>query len=171
METEVEMVPIDKLERHPQNPRIGDVDEIATSIKANGWWGTVVAQRSTRYVLAGNHRLLAAQKVGLEEVPVYWVDVDDPTAHRILLADNKTAELATYDEELLVELLSSVVEESSLLGTGYTDADIAELLEAVDVEFFPEEGEQPRLDQRNPTTCPDCGFEWRVGPSNTIEPV
>jgi len=170
-EMSVEMVDVSDLIKHPENPRVGDINAIAASIKSNGWWGTIVAQKSTNYVLAGNHRLEAAIKLQMATVPVYWVDVDDQQAIKILLADNKTAELATYNEELLIDLLSSVVEESDLLGTGYSDADIAQLLDTLDIDFVPEEGEQPRLDQRNATTCPECGFEWRVGPRNTIEPV
>ena len=94
-EMSVEMVDVSDLIKHPENPRVGDINAIAASIKANGWWGTIVAQKSTSYVLAGNHRLEAAVKLQMATVPVYWVDVDDQQAIKILLADNKTAELAT----------------------------------------------------------------------------
>lgn len=125
------MTSVDKLIVHPDNPRVGNIDLIVESIRRNGWYGTVVAQRSTRNVLAGNHRLMAAREVGIEEVPVYWVDVDDATATRILLADNRTADVATYDTQSLVSLLSAVRDDDNLLGTGWDDDDIADLLMSV----------------------------------------
>jgi DNA modification methylase len=116
------------LKTHPDNPRQGDVDAIAASITENGWYGTIVAQKSTGIVLAGNHRLQAATRLGLEEVPVYWVDVDDTEARKILLADNRTNDLATYDNKILGELLAELSETDDLLGTGYTDNDLDDLL-------------------------------------------
>jgi hypothetical protein len=124
---DITMVKVSELSRHPNNPRLGDIDVIVDSIRRNGWYGTLVAQRSTGYVLAGNHRLQAAQRVGIESVPVYWVDVDDATATRILLADNKTSDNAIYDDQQLVDLLMTVSNDDDLLGTGW-DADELEAL-------------------------------------------
>lgn len=129
---EVTTVSVSDLTLHPDNPRQGDVTSIVESINTNGWYGTIVAQRSTGFVLAGNHRLKAAQQIGISEVPVYWVDVDDKAARRILLADNRTAELATYDDEQLVELLTSVLEDDDLVGTGWTEDDIELLASAIE---------------------------------------
>lgn len=112
---------------HPENPRRGDIDSIVMSIERNGWFGTVVAQRSTSRVLAGNHRLMAAQRLGLAEVPVFWVDVDDDTALRILIADNRTSDLATYDDAALVDLLTRLDTDENLDGTGYSANDLADL--------------------------------------------
>lgn len=120
---------------HPQNPRQGDIGAIATSIQENGWYGTVVAQKSTNYVLAGNHRLQAAQQLGIKEVPVYWVDVDDKTATKIMLADNKTNDLALYDDDILATLLTELASTDDLLGTGFDGDDLDLLLqEEVDWE-------------------------------------
>tara|TARA_Y100000590_G_scaffold259805_2_gene291840 strand:- start:10274 stop:11581 length:1308 start_codon:yes stop_codon:yes gene_type:complete len=121
----IEQVPVESLIVHPDNPRVGDVSAIANSIHVNGWWGTLVAQRSTNYVLAGNHRLLAAQSLGMETVPVYWVDVDDDHAVRILLADNRTSDLGSYDDEALITLLESLAGDYELEGVGW-DADALE---------------------------------------------
>lgn len=124
-----ENVPLDRLERHPRNPRQGDVGAIHQSIEANGFYGAVVAQKSTGYVLAGNHRMEAARHAGAEEVPVIWVDVDDGEALRILLADNRTNDLATYNEALLAEVLQGLLEDGGTLdGTGYDGDALDELL-------------------------------------------
>lgn len=128
---DVTMTSVDELKPHPENPRRGDVDAIVESIKANGWYGTIVAQRSTGHVLAGNHRLEAARIVGIDTVPVYWVDVDDATATRVLLADNRVNDRASYDTQALVTLLSAVRDDDNLLGTGWDDDDIADLLMSV----------------------------------------
>ncbi len=119
---------IGELKPHPSNPRQGDVGAIIQSIEANGWYGTLVAQISTGHVLAGNHRLQAAIHCGLDRVPVHWVDVDDDTAHRILLADNRTTDLATYDEHALADLLVEMGKTGNLDGTGYDGDDLDDLL-------------------------------------------
>jgi len=124
----IEVVPVTKLHPHPDNPRQGDVGAIVTSIQQNGWYGTLVAQTSTGRVLAGNHRLQAAAQIGMTEVPVYWVDVDDVTARKILLADNRTNDLATYDDDLLSLLLTDLASTDDLLGTGYDGDDLDDLL-------------------------------------------
>lgn len=133
-EAQVQQVAVDDLIVHPENPRQGDIGAIITSIEQNGWYGTVVAQKSTGFVLAGNHRLLAARSVGIDTVPVYWVDVDDNTARRILLADNRTAELASYDDERLAELLTTALDADDLLGTGWTPEAVEDLLQSMSID-------------------------------------
>lgn len=128
-----ELVDVDKLTLHPENPRRGDVDVIADSIAANGFYGALVAQRSTGYVLAGNHRLLAAQRHGIDRLPVIFLDVDDETARRILLVDNRANDVAGYDDDALLSLLQSVAAvDAELVGTGYSADELAALVESLD---------------------------------------
>jgi ParB-like chromosome segregation protein Spo0J len=125
---EWELAPIDKLRPHPRNPRAGDVAAIRESLDAHGFFGALVAQRSTGYILAGNHRFRAACQRGAERLPVLWVDCDDDAALRILLADNRTSDLAEYDRAALAEILRALQEtDAGLAGAGYRDADLAEL--------------------------------------------
>jgi len=158
---EVENVKIELLKPHPQNPRVGDVKAIAESIKANGWWGTVVAQKTTNHVLAGNHRILAAKSLDIKEVPVYWVDVDDDQALKILLADNRTNDLATYNEQILADLLQEITfsTDEGLTGTGYEVGDLDDLLTDLTIIDKPEKEliEPPE----DPTTKP--GDLWIIG--------
>ncbi len=63
-----ELCRVERLRCHPANARVGNVDGIAESIRVNGFFGTIVAQRSTGYILAGNHRFRAAVQVGLAEL-------------------------------------------------------------------------------------------------------
>lgn len=125
----IELVAVERLEPHPRNPRKGNLEVVRESIRTNGFFGAVVAQKSTGYILAGNHRWQAARDNGMPEVPVCWVDCDEAQAARILLADNRTSDLATYDDGLLVEMLQQLMQEDQgLLGTGYTAEDLADLL-------------------------------------------
>jgi ParB-like chromosome segregation protein Spo0J len=126
-----EHVPFDRLIPHPQNPNTGDTHEIARMIRKNGWHGALVVQRSTRHILAGNHRFAALPVAGYTDVPVvHWVDVDDATALRILVADNRASDLHTLDDRKLADLLKEISADplSSLEGTGYTAETLAEML-------------------------------------------
>ncbi len=142
-----ETVKLSDLTPHPDNPRQGDIGAIATSIQENGWYGTIVAQQSTGIVLAGNHRLQAAKQLGMTELPVYWVDVDDTTARKILLADNRVNDLASYDSEALAEILTELATTDDLLGTGYDGDDIDTLLG--DLEW-----DRDEIDDPGPTEPP-----------------
>jgi len=113
---------------HPRNARNGDVDAIKESMLINGVYRPVYAQRSSGYALAGNHSHLAMVELGAEEVPVIWLDVSDEQALRILIADNRSADLGMYDDGLMVQLLDELnATPVSLLGTGYAEDDLADL--------------------------------------------
>lgn len=126
------LVPIDEIKPWPENPRSGDLGALVESIQKNGFYGAVVVQRSTNYVLAGNHRLAALTQMGEDQIPVVWVDVDDTEAARLALADNRTSDLAFYDDEALFALLDHLVSVDSLEGTGYDRAAYELLLQGVE---------------------------------------
>lgn len=128
IEQTYELVPTDQLVEHPDNARRGDVDLISKSIDSNGFYGSVIVQRSTRHVLAGNHRLRAARERGIETMPVIWVEVDDDRAKRIMAVDNKSNDAAEYDEQALIDLLSGFA--GDLNGTGFTQGDLEKMLAA-----------------------------------------
>ena len=154
------MVDVRKLDVHPDNPRQGDIGAIVVSIEENGWYGTLVAQRSTNRVLAGNHRLQAAIAADIKEVPVYWVDVDDAQAKKILLADNRTSDLASYDDFQLLEILQNLdAEDHGLIGTGFDNEDLDNLLKDLDNDG-PSQFQQFGTDLETDHTCPKCGYEF-----------
>ena len=138
-------VPVSDLNLHPHNARQGDVGAICQSLEAHGQYKPLVVQKSSNTVLAGNHTLQAASALGWKEV------------------DNRTSDQATYDDTVLTDLLEHLVHTGEgLHGTGWDGDDLDELLADVVPKFQPTDAEQPRLDQRNPTTCPNCEFTWRV---------
>ena len=110
---------ITELKLHPRNPRKGNVESIRESIEHNGWYGAVLVQKSTGYIIAGNHRVQAAEAAGMKKIPIMEIDCDDTTAVRSLLADHRTNDTATYDDEILADILKGLSEvDGSLLGTG-----------------------------------------------------
>lgn len=141
------------------------MDVLVESIRRNGFYGSVVAQESTRHVLVGNHRLRAAREAGIASVPVLWVDVDDDQARRIMLVDNRSSDLAGYDAQSLAALLEATREqEGDLAGTGFDDQALSLLLAAVTPpEAAPPPGGFPTVDPDAigiENACPRCGYEW-----------
>lgn len=148
--TLIEYVAVGELKPHPNNAREGDIGAIITSIQENGWFGTLVAQKSTKYILAGNHRYKAAVQIGMTHVPVFWVDCEDNRALAILVADNRTSDIGRWDEEGLKDILVGLHDQDMLLGTGYDAEDLAKLLGQLD-----EDTQEPKPE--NLVTCPKCG--------------
>jgi len=110
------VIPVGDVEPYPQNPRRGDVDAIADSLLAHGQYKPIVVDRKTNYILAGSHTWQAIKKLKWSSVNVTYVDVDEDTAKRIVLADNRTSDLASYDDSALLALLESLPD---LDGTGF----------------------------------------------------
>lgn len=144
------LVDIDGVRQHPRNPNNGDVEAIEESILTNGFYNPVIAQESTGHILAGNHRYAALLALGSKVIPVVWVDVSDEDALRIVIADNRTAELAVRDEHSVSDLLHMLEEtEGGLLGTAYDDAALIALdrkLQALDHMTLDPEMPEPDLD-------------------------
>ena len=116
----------DELSTYHRNPRRGDIDTIARSLEINGQYRAIVVNLGRQTgrpleVLAGNHTLQAAQKLGWTQITATTVDVDDQQAARIVAADNRTADLGDYDIDQLSALLADL---DDLDGTGYTDDDL-----------------------------------------------
>lgn len=90
-----------------KNPRVNDhvVDELAASLKRFGFGNPILARRANREVIAGHTRLKAAQKLGLERVPVRLMDLSEHEAHLLALADNRLAEKADWNEQELLAIL------------------------------------------------------------------
>lgn len=121
---ETEVVEITNLKPYPKNPRRGDVDEIAQSLKVNGQYKPIVVNRRDQTILAGNHTWRAARSLGWTHIAVSYVDVDEYGAQKIVLADNRTSDMSTYDDSKLLELLESL---PTLDGTGFKPVDLEQL--------------------------------------------
>jgi hypothetical protein len=130
-------VSIEDLTGYHRNPRTGDVDAIAESLRVNGQYKAIVVNRGTHTgrpneILAGNHTWAAAKQLGWEQIAATWVDVSEEDAARIVVVDNRTSDLAGYDSELLADILEKLPD---LEGTGYDQDTLDKLL---DVRALPE---------------------------------
>jgi hypothetical protein len=129
------------LQTFHKNPRRGDVDVIAASLKRHGQYKPITVNVGTKTgrpneVLAGNHTLLAHRSLRdaaepdqakfWDKILVHWVDVDDDTADRIVVADNQTGQVGGFDVDVLAELVKGFGDD--IEGLGFTDVDVAELL-------------------------------------------
>lgn len=116
---QIEYKPIEKVIPYDKNPRQNDdaVQYVAESIKEFGFINPILLDASGT-VMAGHTRLKAAKQLGLKEVPVVYVDdLSEEQAKAFRLADNKTAEFASWDEGLLEQELAEILElDMSLFG-------------------------------------------------------
>lgn len=161
---------VDELNTAEGNPRRGRVDVIAESLRVTGQYRPIVVNKGTHTgrpmeVLAGNHTLLAARSLGWAEVDAWVVDVDDQSAKRIVVADNRTADAGDYDNAALADLLASL---ESLEGTGYSLEELDALYGLIDAPSLDEladkfgdptdEDAWPRLSFKVP---PEVERAWR----------
>lgn len=153
-------LPVDELRPHPENARQGDTDLIAESIRAHGQYRPIVAQKSTGYILAGNHTYAAALEEGFTELAVVVLDVDDATARRILLADNRTADLGVTDPE---QLLALVTVAGGPEFTGYTQDDLDRLLDPGDPSDPPPAPAPAQPDDDEPPLAQSRRAVFKVG--------
>lgn len=97
---------------YERNPRNNDeaVDAVAASIKEFGFKVPIIVDKDG-VIVAGHTRLKAAKKLGLEEVPTIVADDLSPEQVKAFrLADNKTAELAGWDFDLLDDELANIAD-------------------------------------------------------------
>jgi DNA modification methylase len=128
----VQRWPIDKLIPYARNARTHSdeqVEQVAASIIEFGWTNPILIG-ADGVIIAGHARLAAARKLRMTEVPVIVLDHLTPTQRRALvLADNRLALNAGWDEEMLRVELESLEEDGFDLDlAGFTDEEIEELL-------------------------------------------
>jgi hypothetical protein len=129
MKIETKKISIDEVTTHPRNVRQGDIGAISQSLQAHGQYRPITYQKSTGHILAGNHTWKAAKSLGWKEIIASAIDCDDEQALRILLADNRSSDLATYDDQELMQLLQEIASTGSeLLGTLYDGDDLDDLV-------------------------------------------
>jgi len=145
------VVPIDSVELHPRNPRLGAVAAVAASLARFRQQKPIVVQRSTGFVVAGNHVLRAALSLGWTEIAANVEDLDDADAMAFMLSDNRTADLGGYDDTLLAAILAEQQAEDNLAATGYDADDVAALL-----------AEAGFIDERDLDAAPDLPAEAEV---------
>lgn len=138
------------------------VAQIAASIREFGWTNPILIDGDNT-IIAGHGRLMAARKLGLDEVPAIVLDHLTKAQQRALvIADNQLALNAGWDMEMLkAEIEGLNFEGFDLDLLGFSEADLSGFL--AEPNFEPgTEDEQGKLDQLEPkmVTCPKCQHEF-----------
>jgi site-specific DNA-methyltransferase (adenine-specific) len=122
-------ISVDDLKPHPDNPNRGSVEDLAESLSQFGQFRSIVG-RPDGTILAGHHLVQAAKRIGMKTVRVDIIDVDDTVARKIMLADNRLADLGLGPN---LDLLLKNLEElgNDIAGTGFDEDYIRMLEEAV----------------------------------------
>lgn len=146
-EMKVVYMAVSELVPYENNPRNNEkaVEAVANSIREFGFKNPIIVDRQ-KVIVSGHTRRLAALKLGLDQVPVVYADdLTEDQIKAFRLADNRVAEMAAWDEDLLKE----------------------EMAKAIDFEFGDYGFDQKDLDEIvkkdvNIKThkCPRCGMEW-----------
>ena len=120
---------IDDVYPYENNPRNNEeaVDVVAKSIQEFGFKIPIVIS-GDNVIVAGHTRIKAAKKLGMEEVPcIIADDLNDEQIRAFRLADNKSAEIATWDEEKLEQELVQIMNiDMSLFGFSGEESDFAD---------------------------------------------
>ena len=157
----IEVVPVSTLSPDPDNVRLHgpeNLSAITNSLQAFGLRKPLVVRGST--VIAGNGTLAAAISLGWTDIEITRVPSDwsDNDARAYALADNKSAELATWDTGLEAQLL-----ELDYAGVDASQFGFDPVLELLDEKPPPD---FPKFDDDTETTycCPKCQYEWNGAP-------
>jgi hypothetical protein len=123
-------VDIELLRPLENNARRGNVDAIMASYNKFGQVKPIVAiadDNGALTVIAGNHQLEAAKRLGWQQIAVSVVDLDNDDALAFALADNRISDLGTTDNEMLYELLTDVIgdDENFFEVLGWDDFSVA----------------------------------------------
>jgi ParB-like chromosome segregation protein Spo0J len=89
-------------EKNPKNHNDKDINLIIKSIKRNGWGDPLLVCPETMEVLSGNGRLMAAQKLDMEQVPVVYAPkgLTEKQKADLVIASNKLVEISGYNNNL-----------------------------------------------------------------------
>ncbi|MCL4395458.1 MAG: site-specific DNA-methyltransferase [Chloroflexi bacterium] len=169
MAKRIEVWPVDRLVPYTRNARTHSeeqIAQIAASIAEFGFNNPVLVDTRAG-IIAGHGRLLAARKLGLDEVPVVVLDHLSETQKRAyILADNRIGENAGWDDEILGGELAGLKDaDLDLALLGFSDDEVASLLAEVTPESAAPTGNDPteQIPEApiEPVTRP--GDVWMIG--------
>jgi len=154
------VVDIDSILPDPANPRKHtdeSLGEVAASLRRFGQRTPLVANQKTKIIEKGNGTWQAAKKLGWSQVACLFVKDSDLKAREYAIADNRTAERSSWDEENLRSILE--VHSAPIDIPGVDESWLYGVIEDMS-KFLPSLDEPSQLDQRKRTKCPECGYEW-----------
>lgn len=148
-------VPIDTLTLDPKNTRKHDkrnLDTIEASLTKYKQRQLIVVRKEGRVVHAGNGRVMAAQRMGWTHIAALVVDDAEADAVAFAIMDNRSAELAEWNYDVLPSALQMLVDTQGLdvtsLCTGFTAPEITDYVDLASLGNNPDDGREPaRLSQ------------------------
>lgn len=163
--TEMQLVAVSKLVPYVNNARTHNAQQITklrSSLREFGFINPVIIDHEYN-VIAGHGRILAAKEEGIEEVPCVFVDYLTPAQKKAyILADNRMAMDAGWDEELLRVEIESLQAEAFDVGlTGFDEKDIAELFAGEDGDAQDDDFDVDEELQKPPVS--KSGDVWLLG--------
>src|ERR1051326_7648211 len=166
MAERIEHRKLSELTPYPKNPRRhsdAQIAQIAGSIAHFGFNSPILIDSKSN-IIAGHGRYLASHKLGLDTVPVVVLDHLSETQKRAyILADNKLAELSSFDDDLLREELAELRDaEIDLGGRRFSDDELSVLLADADL---PDAGnaEEEDIPETPAEPVTRAGDTWLVG--------
>lgn len=165
----VETVPVSTLEPFARNPRTHtkkQIRQIARSIETFGWTNPILIDGAGG-VIAGHGRLEAAKLLGIERVPIIRLaDMSEAQIRAYVIADNRLAELAGWDDDLLAIELQALTEidlDFDIEIIGFETAEIDTLIAGLDSSDGDDEADRlPEIDDSTPPTS-QPGDLWLLG--------
>ena len=171
MTSEMERVPVDRLIPYINNARTHSPEQIKklrASLREFGFVNPVIIDRDYN-VIAGHGRIMAAKEEGITEVPCVYADhLTEAQKKAYILADNRMALDAGWDEEMLrVEIEALQEMDYDPLLTGFDEKELAAL--------FKDEGEDDDFDveaelNRPAFLCPETSGTWESTRSSAAIP-
>jgi hypothetical protein len=187
----MEMVGIDTLRPDPHNARKHggkNMESIKNSLREFGQQMPIVVNEDN-VVIAGNARLEAAKSLGWKNIVIVRTDLAGKRAAAFAIADNRTSELADWDEQQLADTLRAIADDQSSMATGFSADDFSALVERLKYDsmmmtggnsFFDtvesldaldedepalptvpgEDGETNIIEDSEEHTCPKCGHKF-----------
>ena len=139
-----QLISIHKLVPWKKNPRNNKhaIKKVAKSIQRFGFSSPIIVRAQDMRIIAGHTRYEAAVYLDMEHVPCRLMQLDENEADALALADNRLSELATWNDDLLSEVLESLDDalDFDLGELGFTDAEL-DMLNILSVDESEEEDE------------------------------
>lgn len=136
-----QVLPIASLNLDPANARLHpdkNLAAIKSSLSQYGQRKPIVVQKQGMVVRAGNGTVQAARALGWTEIAAVLIDEDNATAVGFAIADNRTAELAEWDDQVLSRLLGEM-DAATQAALGFDDVDMAALQREIDAPLTEDE--------------------------------
>jgi DNA modification methylase len=168
-----ELIPYVKNSRTHSDEQVA---QIAASIKEFGWTNPILVDGSNG-IIAGHGRLMAARKLGFKEVPtIELADLTETQKKAYIIADNRLALNAGWDNEMLtIELNDLLADGFALEILGFDIKELGALLEPEEVEGLTGEDEAPPLPEEPKTKLGDIyqlgNHRLMCGDSTSVDAV